>query len=293
MNNIETVTRELLERELTSERLYLGIEACIKKSIETDRESGFHLAKEIFTERIMYPEHIILGDRYQLSERASLLYALAEYTRVTGKDVRAPWDPEFSRFCDERELRRIPYPHIEEEFRFNLDFPETNYNFFGIHTHLLKGNVNWCDLLTPSGEEGDFSNLEYNKHPTFKDPNARVLLRPINGIVLADKKNSVQPFLLYQKKDFSDLSASQLREAEKEAEEYLRFQTVPIFERFRRKFPRASFHNFGFGFVDLAKKRLRLGLDFRIENFAYSSETVSEEEWERLKQQNLGGENED
>lgn len=283
---VERVTKELLERELNSQRLFLGIEAAIKKSAATDREAGFSLCKELFTNNIMYPNYILLGNKYECSSKASKNYAETEYERVTGRMVKKKVDLEFWKFCDEKQLRRIPYPEVPEKFRHRDDFPiKISYDFFGIHTHVLQKGVNWTELLTPSvkneNSEGDFFNLEERKYPIFDDC-PKVLLRPINGIVLSCGINNIYPFLFYQKKDFRELDDSELRQSGKEANTYLKFQTASLLERFTRKIPRGSFHNFGFGIVDLNERELRFSPDFNLESLSYSSESVLEEEWAKL-----------
>lgn len=207
---IERVTKELLERELNSDRFISGLERVIylaqysRPIVNGARlEVRFDVDKQLFGEGINYPSEIAIGREGSVGYDIAQDFAEELYVKHTGKDPQADDNIEdFAIFCEEHRLCSVSYPKVEGMFGF--DFVDPSYALFHLHSHPKGG---------PQPSFGDGKVMSWLRGQTKK---YGFHARPISMIVSGakyDSKIGIFPILFFQEKGDLLLTEEETQEA--------------------------------------------------------------------------------
>ena len=82
---IERVTKELLEKELNSDRFISGLETCLAHTLSTELATGMIIGKNFGNNELIYSEYLEVGDLVLCSGDSGEKYAISLYKKETGK----------------------------------------------------------------------------------------------------------------------------------------------------------------------------------------------------------------
>ena len=295
MNKIETVTRELLERELNSRRFLAGLEKVIELAEfprhiinGTRLEISFDVDKQLFGEGLNYSPEIVIGNERSVSMDIGEKFAEELYRKHTGKDPgKKENDDDFANFCSRNKLFTQDYPYGENLFDF--DYSNPHYTLFNLHTHPLGG-----PYVSPGdGKYMTFLRNQTREHGLFVRPVMMVV-----GCTKYDSRHGTYPILFFQEKNNTPLDEQEVEEAVRYARRYAgkneRCYDHGKREIGREELARLLMRCLGKGLTDVKEREYRplyncglayftpgaekLDFDFDLNDFAYSIEAGGKDE---------------
>jgi hypothetical protein len=276
---VERVTKELLERELTSQRFLAGLEKAIEISVDTKREACFDVEKELFGEQIVYPSVIHIGDETHCGELHALSYALSRYRKsleAAGRKWIEPRSPEFDTvdfyaFCAVNRLLHENYPEFPKECSQKKDSIWDFYTFLMLHTHpsTYRSSTHPNPYLLPSFD--DLTTLNSFRREL---KHLGIYPKPVMVIASIENNDRYQELLFLQEKVKRPIKGKKLKELIKEVDEFLdpKVQLIKGILGVKEK----QYCNKGIGYFD--RSNGEISFDFDLEDFAYSVEAGGKDE---------------
>jgi len=277
--HVESITKELLERELKSRRFLAGLEKAMDITIDTGREAYFDVEKQLFGNQIVYPSSIYIGDENHCGELYALSYALSRYRKsleAVGKKWIEPRSPgfdtvDFQAFCTANRLLSENYPEVPNEYSEKEESIFDFYTFLTLHTHpsTYKLSTHPNPYLLPSLE--DLTTLNsFRRDLDYLG----VYPKPVMVIASIENNDRYQELLFLQEKGKKPIREKKLKGLIKEVDEFLD-SSLQLLKGILGVKER-PYYNKGIGYFD--RNNGEISFDFDLNDFAYSVEAGGKNE---------------
>lgn len=213
MSKLETLTKNLLNKILTSSSFLNGIDEAVKTTKETGYETDFWVYKKIFGRKIAYDAMINIGNKRKVGPLVGIERIREEFRQKTRKDPVKFQDDFFNFYFSQKVGDYIDYPAPDKNLTLILDQDMKNpkyYCLLHVHTH-------------PTGEispsEKDLVFL--NTHKKYWSSQLSFPTRQLGLIIGVERDRPFSDIILFQENNDIPLSKEDINKRYKELKSFL------------------------------------------------------------------------